>query len=312
MNGNGMNPSPGDSAYHIAMQRQTGLWGGEGQARLRGACVAVGGLGGIGAAAALMLAKAGVGRLRVCDRDTYDLPNVVEQEFATRATVGRAKVDAALDALKEHGTHTGLEGFQADLSCRDACERLVDGASVLVAAVDNAPARIALGRAADRAGIPFVVSANIGWTVIHTCYLPGEYSYKRAWRNPGLKYLDDGYPDMDDRETVLAIQTEWDIWVAVFSGFTPAAMREFVETRPGHYWYAAPPAYFAASMGVNDVLKIITGTGKATCYPGCVFFNMLTHSHWDWNILNERYTALRRVWGEGSEAILSALDGLDR
>jgi len=296
--------------YLSAMERQTGLWGRDGQLRLGEACVAVGGLGGIGSASALMLAKAGVGLLRVCDRDDYDVPNIVEQEFATHATIGRSKVDAALEAMQMHTRHGAIEGFRADLSREEECAKLVKGASVLVAAVDNAPARIALGRAADRAGIPFVVSANIGWTVIHTTYFPGAYSYKRAWRDPALKYLEDGYPDMNDAETARAVATEWDIWVAVFSGFTPAAMRRLLEADPGHYWYAAPPAYFAASLGVGDVCKIITGTGEPTVFPGCIFFDMLRNRYWEWDSLRTRHEALRRVWAEGAEAVLAVLDDL--
>lgn len=294
--------------YLSAMERQLGLWGRDGQLRLREARVAIGGLGGIGAASALMLAKAGSGLIRVCDQDNYDLTNIVEQEFATYANVGRAKVDAALEAMKRHARHSTFEGFQADLSREEACERLVQDASILIAAVDNAPARIALGRAADKAGIPFVVSANIGWTSIHTTYFPGEYSYKRAWKVPGLNYLEDGYPDMDDPQTASAIKVEWDIWIAVFSGFTPIAMREFVETDPDHYWYTAAPAYLAASLGVSDVLKIITGTGEPTIYPGCLFFDMLRNKYWEWSTLIERYKALRRVWAEGPGAVLSVLE----
>jgi len=293
--------------YISAMERQLGLWGKEGQMRLRGARVAIAGLGGIGAASALMLAKAGVGSIRVCDWDHYDSANIVGQEFATHDDIGRPKVEVALEVMNKHTKHSVLEGFQADLKLEEECKRLIADACILVSAVDNAPARIALGRAADKAGIPFVVSANIGWTATHTVYFPGNNSYKQAWNAQCLKYLEDGYPDMDDPETASAIKEEWDIWVAVFSGFAPAAMRQFIEKDSGSYWYAPPPAYFAASLGINDVLKIITGSGEPVIYPKGIFYNLISNKYWEWNILIKRYNALRQVWSKGPEAILSVM-----
>ncbi|MCL2108764.1 MAG: ThiF family adenylyltransferase, partial [Oscillospiraceae bacterium] len=158
--------------YLCDTERQLGLWGVEGQLRLRNARVAVAGLGGIGSASALMLAKAGVGLIRVCDWDCYDSVNIVGQEFATYADIGRPKVEVALECMRKHTKHSLLEGFQADLKRDDECVRLISDADILISAVDNAPARIALGKAADKAGIPFVVSTNIGWTATHTVFFP--------------------------------------------------------------------------------------------------------------------------------------------
>ena len=310
MNGKYLNADKLNGEYISAMERQSGLWGREGQMRLSEARVAVAGLGGIGAASALMLAKAGVGAIRVCDWGYYEPVNIVEQEFATYEDIARPKFEAALEAMSKHTRHSVLEGFQADLKQEDACERLVADASILVSAVDNAHARIALGRAADKAGIPFVVSANIGWTATHTVFFSENLSYKYAWNVKGMKCLEDGYPDMNDPDTALAIKQEWDIWVAVFSRFTPAAIRQFIERDSGSYWYASPPAYFAASLGVNDVLKIITGSGEPTVYPQNIYYDLLNNKNWEWNTLMKKYNALRQVWSKGSEAVLSVLSDM--
>lgn len=310
MNEKYLNTDMPNGEYISAMKRQLGLWGKEGQMRLHEARVAIAGLGGIGSASALMLAKAGVGAIRVCDWDRYDSENIVGQEFATHEDIGRPKVEVALEMMGKHTRHSVLEGFQADLKQEEACKRLVSNTSILVSAVDNAHARIALGRAADKAGIPFVVSTNIGWTATHTVFYPENLSYKYAWNVKGMKCLEDGYPDMNDPDTALAIKQEWDIWVAVFSEFAPAAMRQFVERDSGSYWYASPPAYFAASLGVNDVLKIITGSGEPIVYPKSIYYNLLNNKYWEWNVLIKRYNALRQVWSKGYEAVLSLLSDM--
>ena len=310
MNGKYLNADKLSGEYISAMERQLGLWGREGQMRLNEARVAVAGLGGIGSASALMLAKAGVGAIRVCDWDYYDSANIVGQEFATHVDIARPKYEVALEVMSKHTKHSQLEGFQADLKQEDVCERLVADVSILVSAVDNAHARIALGRAADKAGIPFVVCTNIGWTATHTVFFSDSLSYKHAWNVKGIKCFEDGYPDMNDPDTALAIKQEWDIWVAVFSRFTPAAMRQFIERDSGSYWYASPPAYFAASLGVNDVLKIITGSGEPTVYPKSIYYDLLNNRHWEWNTLIKQYNALRQVWSKGPEAVLSVLGDL--
>ena len=79
--------------------------GGPGQQRLKAARVGLIGLGGVGAPAALYLAAAGVGILRLIDDDTVALSNLQRQILFTGADTGRPKVEvgaAALDALNPH------------------------------------------------------------------------------------------------------------------------------------------------------------------------------------------------------------------
>ena len=69
--------------------------GGPGQQRLKAASVAIVGAGGLGAPAALYLAAAGVGRLRLIDDDTVSLDNLQRQIIFRDADVGAPKVDRA-------------------------------------------------------------------------------------------------------------------------------------------------------------------------------------------------------------------------
>src|SRR5215468_9278762 len=84
-------------ARHIVLREI----GGPGQQRLRNATVAIVGAGGLGAPAALYLAAAGVGTLRLIDHDAVSLSNLQRQVLFRTSDVGRAKVDAAADALSD-------------------------------------------------------------------------------------------------------------------------------------------------------------------------------------------------------------------
>ena len=299
------------TSYLSDTERQTGLWGKEGQKRLARATVAVGGLGGSGAISALMLAKAGVGKIRVCDRDDYEVANIVEQVFATHETVGCSKVETALTEMSKHTRFSELDGFVGDLNRREDSERLMEGADIVISGVDNAHARIALGRAADLQDLPFVVSANIGWSAVHTVYLPGEMSYRAVWRDvPGIR-MQEGYPDLSDPDTVMVVEREWNIWTVAVSGFQPEALRRFLASDQSYYWYSSPPAYFAASLGVMDALKILVGNSTPTIYPQMFFFDMKRNRAWEWEELRHRYDRLRAAWDRGPDAIYKVLKELN-
>ena len=69
---------------------------------LRQACVFVCGTGGMGGAALMALARAGVGRLIVADIDAFEISNLNRQVFAFTDTVGRPKAEAAAEARPPH------------------------------------------------------------------------------------------------------------------------------------------------------------------------------------------------------------------
>ena len=299
--------------YLDDMERQLGLWGSSAQEKIGRATVAVGGVGGIGAISALMLAKAGVGRLRICDLDHYGPENIVEQAFASWDSVNKPKVDTALAELARHTRYSQISGFSGDLSTEADALRLVDGADVVISGVDNAPARIMLGRVCARLEIPLVVPANVGWCVLHTVYQPGENSYAAVWRDvPGIDFDREGFPDIADQDTRQAIETEWAIWVAAMAGFEPEYLKRYIEGERSYLWYAAPPAYFAASLGIMDGLKIIAQKGRPTSFPAIFYFDMKAGRSRSWDFFANRRRRLREEWCKGPDAVLYVLKELNQ
>ncbi|MEW8987314.1 MAG: ThiF family adenylyltransferase, partial [Bacillus sp. (in: firmicutes)] len=67
--------------------------GKEGIDTLKGSTVAVLGIGGVGSFSAEALARSGVGRLILIDKDDVDITNVNRQIIALLSTVGRPKAD---------------------------------------------------------------------------------------------------------------------------------------------------------------------------------------------------------------------------
>lgn len=74
--------------------------GPEGLAKLKGSTVAVLGIGGVGGIAAEALARSGVGRIILIDKDVVDITNVNRQIHALTTTVGQPKADLMRDRIK--------------------------------------------------------------------------------------------------------------------------------------------------------------------------------------------------------------------
>ncbi|MGV8929986.1 MAG: HesA/MoeB/ThiF family protein [Brevundimonas sp.] len=137
--------------------------GGPGQQRLKAARVGLVGLGGVGAPAALYLASAGVGALRLIDDDTVALSNLQRQIIFGLADLGRSKVEAGADALMALNTHVAVERVAERLTAVNA-DRLVADCDVVIDGTDDFAARFAVNEACVAAGVPLVSGALGRWS----------------------------------------------------------------------------------------------------------------------------------------------------
>ena len=80
-------------SYEQAFSRNIGWVTEWEQSALRGMCVAIAGMGGVGGIHLLTLVRLGIGRFRIADFDTFDIVNFNRQAGATMDTIGRPKID---------------------------------------------------------------------------------------------------------------------------------------------------------------------------------------------------------------------------
>lgn len=137
--------------------------GGPGQQRLKAARVGLIGLGGVGAPAALYLAAAGVGALRLIDDDTVALSNLQRQISFSTADIGRPKVEAGADALTALNPYVHIEPAAERLT-GDNAARLIEGCDGVIDGTDDFTARFAVNAACVAAGIPLVSGALGRWS----------------------------------------------------------------------------------------------------------------------------------------------------
>lgn len=127
----------------------------DGQRRLKAARVLVVGAGGLGSPAALYLAAAGVGTIGLVDFDFVDRSNLQRQILFGERDVGRGKLDAAAERLRETNPHLALELHPARVE-RGNVQELVDAYDLIVDGTDNFPTRYLVHDAAFFAGKPYV------------------------------------------------------------------------------------------------------------------------------------------------------------
>jgi molybdopterin/thiamine biosynthesis adenylyltransferase len=137
--------------------------GGPGQQRLKAARVGLVGLGGVGAPAALYLAAAGVGTLRLIDDDAVALSNLQRQIAFDTGDIGRPKVEAGADALTALNPHVRIEPVAERLAGANAA-RLVEGCDVVIDGTDDFATRFAVNAACVAAHVPLVSGALGRWS----------------------------------------------------------------------------------------------------------------------------------------------------
>lgn len=144
--------------WSMAGSRTRLLVGTEGWERLRRSCVAVVGLGGVGAYAAEALARAGVGRLRLVDCDVIRPTDFNRHLFAVEETLGLPKVEAAGRRLRSVAPGIELDLREAFFHADTRDDLLGGDLHFVVDAIDSLAPKVELLCACVDKGLP-VISA---------------------------------------------------------------------------------------------------------------------------------------------------------
>ncbi|MEX2217901.1 MAG: ThiF family adenylyltransferase [Phycisphaerales bacterium] len=149
--------------------------GEEGQRRLAESSVLLVGCGALGCASADLLARAGVGRITLVDRDVVELTNLQRQTlFDERdAAEGLPKAEAAARRLRAVNSPIRVEAVVADFNSGNA-ERMVREAApaVLLDGTDNFETRYLLNDLAVKHGVPYCYGGVVGTRGMQMTVLP--------------------------------------------------------------------------------------------------------------------------------------------
>jgi molybdopterin/thiamine biosynthesis adenylyltransferase len=281
MPGQHLPPSPQDAPaafdYEAAFSRNIG-WVTEAEQRtLRGRHIAIAGLGGVGGAHALTLARLGIGRFTVADFDRFDIVNFNRQAGATVESIGRPKVEVLAERVRainpqaevrtfgDGVTATNVDAFLAGVDC------YVDGLDFFAF-----EARETTFAACARLRIPAVTAAPIGMGAAVLNFMPGKMTFEQYFRVAGRSD-----PDKAARFLV---------------GLTPAMLhrgylvdRSRVDLAAQRGPSTAMACQMCAGLAGTEVLKILLGRGPVRAAPHGLHFDAYTGR-------------LRKTWRPGGNA----------
>jgi adenylyltransferase/sulfurtransferase len=218
-------------------------FGEQGQRRLRASTALVLGCGALGTMAADLLARAGVGRLLIVDRDLIEITNLQRQVLFDEQDVADAipKAEAARRRIARINSDVEVTAIVDDLSHRNI-ERYAAEANILVDGLDNFETRYLANDYAVKHGIPYIYGGAVGTVGAACAILPHTRDGAAPWETalggsatPCLRCLFEEAPT---------------------PGTTPTCDTAGV---------MAPAVGIVASFEAAEALKVLTGNFERVC-----------------------------------------------
>lgn len=158
--------------------------GEQGQAKISAATVTIIGLGALGTVSSSHLCRAGVGRLRLVDRDFVEISNLQRQLLFDEQDAEKSlpKAVAAADKLRATNSTITIEPHIADVNPRNV-EAMIKDSNLVIDGTDNLETRFLINDACLKNNIPWVYAAVLGSTGTLMTIIPGKTPCLRCQNN---------------------------------------------------------------------------------------------------------------------------------
>ena len=168
--------------------------GRDGQEKLLNSRVLLVGCGALGASHAEMLSRAGVGRLRIVDRDFVEYTNLQRQTLFKESDAAERlpKAAAAKKRIAEINSEIDVEEVIADVNNSNV-ESLIDGCDLVLDGTDNFQVRYLLNDACVKHGQTWIYGAAVSSYGTTMTIIPGE--------TPCLRCIFEEIPDAGSSPT---------------------------------------------------------------------------------------------------------------
>ena len=144
-----------DGIWPERFRRNYGVFSADAMVRLLQTRVFVLGCGGLGGHVASLLARLGVGGLRLCDSDIFEESNLNRQYFCTESTLGQPKAVATARGLRDMAGYLALDVRHVEADEKNLPDMLQD-VDVALDCLDDLALKMLLEERSAAAGVPFV------------------------------------------------------------------------------------------------------------------------------------------------------------
>ena len=152
------------------------------QTKLQQSSVCILGCGGLGGYIIEMLARVGVGQLKVVDNDSFDETNLNRQLLSSLDTIGKSKALVAKERvlkINDNVNVIAMEIFVDDNNCVD----IIKDYDLVVDALDSISTRKIVAASCRSLGIPYIYGAIAGWYGQVSTIMPNEYTLDILYQN---------------------------------------------------------------------------------------------------------------------------------
>ena len=179
--------------YDAAFSRNLGWVTEAEQQQLRQKCIAIAGLGGVGGSHLLTLTRLGIGKFKLADFDTFDIPNFNRQAGAMMSTVGQPKAEVLARMAKDINPELKITSYPGGVD-KSNLDAFLDGVDLYVDSLDffAFEARRNMFAACAAKGIPAITAAPLGMGTAMLIFMPGQMTFEEYFRLEGYDEFEQG------------------------------------------------------------------------------------------------------------------------
>ena len=172
--------------YDLAFSRNIGWVTQAEQLKLKKTRIAIAGLGGVGGAHLLTLARLGISKFNIADFDKFDVHNLNRQSGAFMSTMGQSKIDTIARMANDINPEIDLRLFPQGVT-PDNVDEFLDDVDVYVDGLDffALPARRMLFGKCREKGIPALTAAPLGMGAAFLYFSPVGVSFENYFKLEG-------------------------------------------------------------------------------------------------------------------------------
>ena len=172
--------------YDLAFSRNIGWVTQAEQLKLKKTRIAIAGLGGVGGAHLLTLARLGISKLNIADFDEFDVHNLNRQSGAFMSTMGQSKIDTLARMAKDINPEIDLRVFPQGVT-PDNVDEFLNDVDVYVDGLDffALPARRMVFAKCREKGIPALTAAPLGMGAAFLYFSPAGMSFEDYFKVEG-------------------------------------------------------------------------------------------------------------------------------
>src|SRR3989338_430378 len=257
--------SKNKSSYDEITQRNFGVYSKEDQKKLRSARITIVGVGCDGGMDAYILARMGIGHIKLIDFDVNEYSNLNRQPASFYDSIGKKKVEVAKIEFSRFNPFIEIEAVDAKLTEENA-ENLLKGSDVCIQGMDSMLGRIIFHRATKKLGIPAVtMTGQPPYRNFISTLLPSGPTYEELF---GINFVIGKSLTPEIIKQIETLKYERGKHAASRSTLKDW-IKEYKEEKAG--WGITPErAYITSVFQVNEVVRIILGKTPQAVAPRAI------------------------------------------